>query len=167
MAEHFLNSEIVAVSNSGPQRMHIEAEAMRRDLRNARVVTADMNLFETDEQFDRVVSVEMFEHISNWPALLARLHGWLDRRGLLFLHVFNPQSMPYRFDRADKADWIAQHFFTGGVMPSHGLIWELDERFVVETDWRWSGAHYRRTAEHWLANFDAHGAAIGAILREV
>ncbi len=95
------------------------------------------------------------------------MHGWLDRRGLLFLHVFSHRAMPYRFDRDDKSDWIAQHFFTGGVMPSHGLIWELDERFVVEADWRWNGAHYRRTAEQWLENFDANSAAIDGILRQV
>jgi cyclopropane-fatty-acyl-phospholipid synthase len=167
MAEHFPRSEIVAVSNSRPQRGYIEAEAARRGLNNVRVVTADMNVFDTDEIFDRVVSVEMFEHISNWPALLGRVHGWLDRRGLLFLHVFSHRAMPYRFNRDDKSDWIAQHFFTGGVMPSHGLIWELDERFVVETDWRWNGKHYRRTAEHWLENFDANAEPISAILREV
>lgn len=167
MAERFPRSDIVAVSNSRPQRAHIEAEAARRGLPNVRVVTADMNVFEADGRFDRVVSVEMFEHISNWPALLARVHGWLDRGGLLFLHVFSHRAMPYRFDHDDKADWIAQHFFTGGVMPSHGLIWELDERFVVDADWRWNGMHYRRTAEHWLANFDANAQQIGAILRQV
>jgi cyclopropane-fatty-acyl-phospholipid synthase len=167
MAEHFPRSEIVAVSNSWPQRAHIEAEATRRGLGNVTVLTADMNVFDADARFDRVVSVEMFELISNWPALLARVHGWLDRRGLLFLHVFSHRAMPYRFDRDDKSDWIAQHFFTGGVMPSHGLIWELDERFVVEADWRWNGVHYRRTAEQWLENFDANGAAIEGILRQV
>jgi cyclopropane-fatty-acyl-phospholipid synthase len=167
MAERFPRSEIVAVSNSRPQRAHIEAEAALRGLANVRVVTADMNVFEPDARFDRVVSVEMFEHISNWPALLARVHAWLDRRGLLFLHVFSHRAMPYRFDRDDKADWIAQHFFTGGVMPSHGLIRELDEQFVVEVDWRWNGLHYRLTAEHWLENFDANAHHIGAILRDV
>jgi cyclopropane-fatty-acyl-phospholipid synthase len=167
MAEQFPRSEIVAVSNSRPQRAHIEAEAARLDLTNVRVLTADMNVFDPDARFDRVVSVEMFEHISNWPALLARVHGWLDRQGLLFLHVFSHRAMPYRFDRDDKADWIAQHFFTGGVMPSHGLIWELDQRFVVEADWRWNGLHYRLTAEQWLQNFDANAASIGAILRDV
>ena len=167
MAERFPNTEIVAVSNAQPQRLHIEAEATRLGLPNVRVVTADMNVFEADGRFDRVVSVEMFEHMSNWPALLARVHGWLDRRGLLFLHVFSHRAMPYRFDLDDKADWIAQHFFTGGVMPSHGLIRALCEPFVVEADWRWNGLHYRRTAEHWLANYDANAEAIGAILRDV
>jgi cyclopropane-fatty-acyl-phospholipid synthase len=167
MAEQYPHSEIVAVSNSEAQRGHIEVEATRRGLHNVRVVTADMNAFEAVTRFDRVVSVEMFEHISNWPALLGRVHSWLEPRGLLFLHVFSHRTSPYRFDGKDKADWIAQHFFTGGIMPSHGLIRELRVPFAVVADWRWSGTHYRRTAEHWLANFDANAAAIVPILREV
>jgi cyclopropane-fatty-acyl-phospholipid synthase len=167
MAERFPRSQIVAVSNSCPQRAYIEAEATQRGLHNVRVITADMNAFDTDDRFDRVVSVEMFEHMSNWPALLARVHSWLEPHGLLFLHVFSHRTTPYRFDTDDKADWIAQHFFTGGVMPSHGLIRELDMPFTVAADWRWNGTHYRRTAEHWLANYDANAAAVGVILRQV
>ncbi len=167
LAERFPRSQIVAVSNSRPQRAYIEAEAARRGLHNMRIITADMNAFDTDLRFDRVVSVEMFEHMSNWPALLARVHAWLDPQGLLFLHVFSHRTTPYRFDTEDKADWIAQHFFTGGVMPSHGLIRELDVPFTVVADWRWNGSHYRRTAEQWLANFDTNAAAIAVILRQV
>ena len=167
MAEHFPASNIVAVSNSRPQRDFIEAEAMLRGLRNVQVISADMNAFEAEGKFDRVVSVEMFEHMSNWPALLARVHRWLQPHGLLFLHVFSHRTRPHRFDSEDKADWIAQHFFTGGVMPSHGLIRELDMPFVVAADWRWNGTHYRRTAEHWLRNYDANAGTIGAILRQV
>ena len=167
MAEHFPASNIVAVSNSRPQREFIEADAMLRGLHNVKAITADMNTFEIEENFDRVVSVEMFEHMSNWSALLARVHGWLDPKGLLFLHVFSHRTRPYRFDRDDKADWIAKHFFTGGVMPSHGLLRELDIPFEVTADWRWNGMHYRRTAEDWLRNFDANEVAIGVILRQV
>jgi cyclopropane-fatty-acyl-phospholipid synthase len=167
MAEHFPRSDIVAVSNSRPQRAYIEAAAAQRGLHNVRIITADMNAFEADARFDRVVSVEMFEHMSNWPALLARVHSWLEPLGLLFLHVFSHRTTPYRFDTEDKADWIAQHFFTGGVMPSHGLLRALDVPFTIEAEWRWNGTHYRRTAEHWLANYDANAEAIGVILRQV
>jgi cyclopropane-fatty-acyl-phospholipid synthase len=167
MAERFPRSEILAVSNSRPQRHFIEAAATQRGLRNVRVQTADMNGFEAGARFDRIVSVEMFEHMANWPALLARVHGWLEPQGTLFLHVFSHRTTPYRFDRDDKADWIAQHFFTGGVMPSHGLLRELDIPFEVTADWRWNGMHYRRTAEDWLRNFDANEVAIGVILRQV
>jgi cyclopropane-fatty-acyl-phospholipid synthase len=167
LAERYLSSEIIAVSNSRAQRTYIEAEVARRGLRNLRVLTADMNTFEAGMRFDRVVSVEMFEHISNWPALLARVHNWLQPSGLLFLHVFSHLATPYRFDSEDKADWIARHFFTGGIMPSHGLIRELGVPFVVAADWRWNGTHYRRTAEHWLENYDANARPIGVILRQV
>ncbi len=126
-----------------------------------------MNEFDPTEKFHRVVSVEMWEHMSNWPALLKRVHRWLKTDGRLFLHVFSHRSMPYRFDHANKSDWIAQHFFTGGIMPSHGLIGECGGPFDVEAVWRWNGLHYKRTAEDWLANFDANGAAIGDVLRRV
>jgi cyclopropane-fatty-acyl-phospholipid synthase len=167
MAEHYPAADIVAVSNSHAQRAFIEAEAQRRGLSRLRVVTADMNDFAPDAQFDRIVSVEMWEHMSNWQALLQRVHGWLEPDGRLFLHVFSHACMPYAFDHADKADWIAQHFFTGGIMPSHGLIRRLDSRFAVEADWRWEGAHYQRTAEDWLTNFDRNNVAVEALLRDV
>jgi cyclopropane-fatty-acyl-phospholipid synthase len=167
LAEHFPDSSILAVSNSQGQRAFIEGEAARRGLRALRVVTADMNDFDPGERFDRIVSVEMWEHMSNWAALLARVRGWLEPHGKLFLHVFSHRTMPYRFDHADKSDWIAQHFFTGGIMPSHGLIRHLDAPMSVAAEWRWNGQHYRRTAEDWLINYDANAAAIDPILREV
>jgi cyclopropane-fatty-acyl-phospholipid synthase len=167
MAEQYPASRILAVSNSASQRGYIESEAAGRGLRNLRVVTADMNDFSTDETFDRVVSVEMFEHMSNWPALLERVHGWLAPDGRVFVHVFAHRTTPYRFDPRNEADWIAQHFFTGGVMPSHGLMDHASRFFEVEESWRWSGEHYRRTAEDWLVNYDRHRDAIMTLLREV
>lgn len=119
------------------------------------------------ERFDRVVSVEMWEHMSNWQALLRRVRGWLHPDGRLFLHVFSHRSMPYRFDHADASDWIAQHFFTGGIMPSHGLIRHLDSEFTVEAEWRWSGVNYQHTADDWLANYDANTMEIDRILRSI
>ena len=167
MAERYPASRIVAVSNSASQRGFIEAEARRRILPNLRVVTADMNDYAAEARFDRIVSVEMFEHMSNWRALLTRAQGWLKPEGRLFLHVFTHRSRPYSFEVADEADWIAQHFFTGGIMPSHGLIRQFPDLFAVEAEWRWSGEHYRRTAVDWLANYDRHDVEIGFILREV
>jgi cyclopropane-fatty-acyl-phospholipid synthase len=171
MAEHFPGSTIVSVSNSHSQRRFIETEAAARGLTNLSVVTADMNQFNADvlggARFDRVVSVEMFEHMANWPALLSRVRDWLKPDGRLFLHVFTHKSTPYSFNRHDDADWIAQHFFTGGVMPSHTLIHQFGSLFEVEREWRWSGEHYRRTAMDWLANFDRNDARIREILAEV
>ncbi len=165
MASHYPAARITAVSNSQSQRAFIMAEAARRGLGNLEVITADMNVFDPRRRFDRVVSVEMFEHMANWRALLSKVRTWLKPQGLLFFHVFTHRSAPYRFEKGDKEDWIAQHFFTGGIMPSQDLIHEFADLFAVEATWRWSGTHYQRTAEHWLENFDRHSAEIDAVLR--
>ena len=167
MAERMPKSRIVAVSNSNAQRAHIELEAGRRGISNLVVVTADMNVFTTDWRFDRIVSVEMFEHMANWRALLSRAASWLAPEGRLFIHVFTHEAAPYRFDVADRSDFIAQHFFTGGVMPSHGLIRQFPDLVEVEAEWRWSGVHYERTALDWLANFDANRTRIAGMMAEV
>jgi cyclopropane-fatty-acyl-phospholipid synthase len=160
MAEQYPRSRITAVSNAHAQRAHIEAEARARGLANLTIVTADMNAFSTTRRFDRVVSVEMFEHMANWQALLARVRGWLAPEGRLFVHVFAHRTTPYRFDHTNDADWVAKYFFTGGLMPSHGLMQHFGTLFSVEAEWRWSGEHYRRTARDWLANYDRNEAAI-------
>ncbi|HZL00131.1 MAG TPA: cyclopropane-fatty-acyl-phospholipid synthase family protein [Caulobacteraceae bacterium] len=165
MAERYPASAITAVSNSHSQRAHIEARAAERGLANLTVVTADMNDFQAPALFDRIVSVEMFEHMSNWRALLARAAGWLQPEGRLFLHVFTHRDRPYRFETADRDDWIAKYFFTGGIMPSRGLVRQFPDLFEVEGEWHWSGEHYRRTAMDWLARFDAAADAIDPVLR--
>ncbi|MGE7468584.1 SAM-dependent methyltransferase [Bosea sp. NPDC003192] len=167
MAEMYPKARIVSVSNSASQRAFIEKRAREHGFGNLRVITADMNDFAIEERFDRVVSVEMFEHMANWRALLERVHGWLKPHGRLFIHIFAHARSCYRFDVGDNADWIAQHFFTGGIMPSVALAYEFSDLFAVEEEWRWSGEHYRRTAEDWLANFDRNLPAIEPILREV
>jgi cyclopropane-fatty-acyl-phospholipid synthase len=167
MARQFPRADITALSNSHSQREYIEREARRRGLKNIRVVTADMNAFEPKRQFDRIVSVEMFEHVMNWRELMVRVKSWLAPDGRFFMHIFTHRSGAYRFDRGDGADPIAQHFSTGGVMPSHHLIRQYADLFEVEKEWRWSGTHYQRTALDWLGNFDVHRDEIESILRSV
>jgi cyclopropane-fatty-acyl-phospholipid synthase len=168
MAARYPGARIVAVSNSGPQREYILNHARRRGLENLTVITADMNHFAPDEPgFDRIVSVEMFEHMSNWRDLLARARGWLARDGRLFLHVFTHRSRSYRFDHDDPADWIARHFFTGGIMPARDLPHRFPDLFAVEQEWRWSGENYRRTALDWLANMDRESDRVLPILERV
>ena len=167
MAERYPASTITAVSNSAGQRAFIEAQARERGLSNLTVLTRDMNVFDTDRRFDRIVSVEMFEHMANWRALLTRARRWLAPEGRMFIHVFSHRTTPYRFDSSDRSDFIAQHFFTGGVMPSHGLMRQYGDLFEVEQDWRWSGVHYQRTALDWLANMDGQPEAVGRIMRDV
>jgi cyclopropane-fatty-acyl-phospholipid synthase len=166
MAARYPNARIVSVSNSQSQRAYITGEAARRGLKNLTVITADMNDFAIDRQFDRIVSVEMFEHMSNWHALLARARGWLKPDGRLFLHVFTHKTRSYRFQN-DADDWIGKYFFTGGIMPAHDLVHRFPDLFAVEAEWRWSGENYRRTAMDWLANFDARQDEIMPILRQV
>jgi cyclopropane-fatty-acyl-phospholipid synthase len=167
LAANFPNARITSVSNSASQRAHIEREARARGITNLTVITADMNAFDIDELFDRIVSVEMFEHMSNWQALLERARGWLKPDGRLFLHVFTHRDRSYRFDHTDPADWIARHFFTGGIMPAFDLPHRFPDVFRVEREWRWNGRHYRRTALDWLANMDRADAAVSRILRDV
>jgi cyclopropane-fatty-acyl-phospholipid synthase len=167
MAEHFPAARIVAVSNSASQRAYIERQAQARRFSNLEIATADMNDFSIARRFDRVVSVEMFEHMANWRALLSRVREWLAPNGRLFLHIFAHETRCALYDESDSADWMAKYFFTGGIMPSRTLIRQFSDLVAVEAEWRWSGANYERTALQWLENFDANRAHIDAILREV
>ncbi|GGL10105.1 MULTISPECIES: SAM-dependent methyltransferase [Caulobacter] len=167
MAAAYPAATITAVSNSHGQKAFIDQQARERGLANLTVVTADMNDFATSSRFDRIVSVEMFEHMANWRALLTRVRAWLTPGGRAFVHVFAHRAAPYRFEVEDRSDFIAQHFFTGGLMPSHGLMHQYPDLFAVEADWRWSGAHYARTADDWLVNFDRHEREIMGVMRSV
>ncbi len=155
MAEHYPQSRILAVSNSAPQREHILAQVKYRGFQNVAVETCDMNEFDPGRQFDRVVSVEMFEHMRNWEELLTRVSGWLRPEGRLFLHVFAHKSYAYPFEARDESDWMSRYFFTGGMMPSVDLIDSLEVPLDVERRWEVSGRHYARTSEDWLANLEA------------
>jgi cyclopropane-fatty-acyl-phospholipid synthase len=165
MAARFPASRITSVSNSHGQRQSIEAQAAALGLTNLTVITADANSFQPERVFDRVVSVEMFEHMANWAALLGRVRTWLRPDGRLFLHVFSHRTQPYRFSHEDQEDWIGKYFFTGGFMPSHDLIRDFADIFEVEQDWKWNGNHYRRTALDWLANMDREDLAVRRIMK--
>jgi len=165
MAANYPASRITSVSNSHGQREHIEAQAKARGLTNLKVITADANAFQPDGDFDRVVSVEMFEHMANWGELLGRVRTWLRPEGRLFIHIFSHRSQPYRFSHEDQDDWIGKYFFTGGFMPSHDLIRDFSDLFEVEQDWKWNGVHYQKTALDWLANMDREDLAVRRIMK--
>ena len=162
LAERFPNARITALSNSASQRAFILGRAARLGLGNLEVVTADIADFATTDRFDRVVSIEMFEHVRNHARLMRRIAGWLEPGGALFVHVFAHRRFAYPFEDEGAATWMARHFFTGGLMPSVDLIPSAAGPLTHEETWLVDGRHYQRTLEAWLVNLDA---ARGAVLR--
>jgi cyclopropane-fatty-acyl-phospholipid synthase len=167
MARRFPGSRIVSVSNSRPQKTFIDARIAAEGLKNLEVVTRDMNSFEPEAGFDRVVSVEMFEHMQNWPFLLERIHQWLKPGGKLFVHYFSHHDTAYVFDTEGDGNWMGRHFFTGGIMPSDDLIAQVETGLAIESHWRVNGCHYQKTAEAWLRNMDSNARAILEIMASV
>jgi cyclopropane-fatty-acyl-phospholipid synthase len=166
LAERFPGSRITGVSNSRTQKEYIDGEARRRGLANLRIITCDMNTFEIEaDRFDRVVSVEMFEHMKNYRALLARVARWLRPGGFLFVHIFTHRHLAYHFVARDETDWLARYFFTGGQMPSHELLMQFQDDLGLVADWTVNGTHYQRTAEAWLRNMDDHRGQILPLFR--
>lgn len=160
-AARFPRAQITAVSNSRTQKEFIDAEARACGLDNLRVITCDMNGFDiAPGQFDRVISVEMFEHMKNYQRLLGNVARWLKPEGLLFVHIFTHHRLSYHFVSRGPTDWMSRYFFTGGQMPAHDLLVAFQDDLQLVADWKINGSHYQRTAEHWLRNMDAHRAEI-------
>jgi len=162
MARRFPRARITAVSNSSAQRRFIEARAPS----SVRVVTADMNDLRLTERFDRIVSVEMFEHMRNYRELLHRIRGWMTDDGRLFVHVFCHRSYAYPFETEGAGNWMGRHFFTGGIMPSFDLFSRFDEDLRIEESWPVEGTHYQRTARAWRENLETRRADVMPILRD-
>lgn len=167
MASRFPAARITALSNSASQRATIEQLARQRGLANLEVVTAEFSRFATAQRYDRVVSVEMFEHLRNWPGAFERVARWLKPQGRFLMHVFVHGGVPYPFEDHDVNDWMGRHFFSGGMMPSDDLALRCQDHLRLLRQWRWDGRHYQRTAEAWLARMDAHQAELAPLFRQV
>ena len=152
MAEKFPNSTITSLSNSRTQKIFIDGEAKKRGITNLTIITADMNAFSTDKKFDRIVSVEMFEHMRNYRELMKRISSWLKEEGRLFVHIFTHKEYAYKFEVKNASDWMSKYFFTGGIMPSNDLLFHFNEHLTKEKFWIVNGIHYSKTAEAWLKN---------------
>jgi cyclopropane-fatty-acyl-phospholipid synthase len=167
MAEHYPNARITAVSNSRPQREHIEAQCRERGFGNVRIITTDVNRLELDAaQFDRCVSIEMFEHMRNYEILLGNIGNWLRPGGKLFVHIFAHKTLMYPFETEGEDNWMGRHFFTGGLMPASDTLLWFQNALQIEQRWHVDGRHYERTSNHWLQNQDARRDEVMAVLRE-
>ena len=160
MASKLPNSKITAVSNSKDQKEHILNRCKNQGLDNIEVITADMNDFGTENKYDRVVSIEMFEHMRNYKKLLSKISSWLHDDGKLFIHIFTHQSVVYPFENQGEADWMAREFFSGGMMPSHDLLLHFQDDLIIDDVWSMSGTHYEKTSLAWVNKMDANKDSI-------
>ena len=160
MASKLPNSKITAVSNSKDQKEHILNRCKNQGLDNIEVITADMNDFGTENKYDRVVSIEMFEHMRNYKKLLSKISSWLHDDGKLFIHIFTHQSVVYPFENQGEADWMAREFFSGGMMPSHDLLLHSQDDLIIDDVWSISGTHYEKTSLAWVNKMDANKDSI-------
>ena len=156
MASKFPKSTFTVVSNSRTQKLHIDEQAINRGIHNLTVVTADINIFNIDSTFDRIISVEMFEHMRNYQKLMHKIASFLKPDGKLFVHIFTHKEYAYKFEVIDESDWMSKYFFTGGIMPSDHLLLYFNEHMSIEQHWHVNGTHYSKTSEAWLQNMDKH-----------
>ncbi len=164
IAKKFPNSSITAVSNSKTQKIFIDQQAIERGIKNLTVITANINEFTINETFDRIVSIEMFEHMRNYKALFQKVAGLMKPDAKLFVHIFCHKEYSYLFEVIDETDWMAKYFFSGGIMPGKNLFHEFSDHIQITKQWDVDGTHYEKTSLAWLQNMDKHKKEIMPIM---
>ncbi len=164
VAEHFPNASVTSVSNSRSQHDYITQQSEERGLSNIDVYVCDMNDFDAPGRYDRICSVEMFEHMRNWGELFRRIGTWLEPDGRFFMHIFTHRTTPYEYIDRGPGDWMSRHFFSGGIMPSADLPFRFAEHLGVEKSWQWNGRHYAKTCNAWLKLMDERRAEVMPVL---
>ena len=167
LAEKFPSSHVTAISNSSSQRSYILKKINELGLTNVEVLTKDINNFTPTTNFDRIVSVEMFEHLRNYNEIFSRISQWLNKEGKFFMHIFCNELEPYLFVDRGPSDWMTRHFFSAGMMPSADLPLYFQDALTLDKEWHWDGVHYERTANAWLDNLDRNRSDVMPILANI
>lgn len=166
LAANYPESQITGLSNSHSQAEFIRGLAKEQGLNNLKIITADISKFESEAKFDRIISVEMFEHMKNYQKLLRKLSQWLHEDGKLFVHIFTHKEFQYHYEDKDGSDWLTRYFFSGGTMPSDGLLLYFQDDLTIENHWRVNGRHYEKTANAWVVNMDKNKNAVMSVLEQ-
>ncbi|XP_028807031.1 (S)-coclaurine N-methyltransferase [Neltuma alba] len=164
IAKKYSNSRVTGICNSTTQKAYIEEKCRDLMLQNVEIIVADISTFEMDASYDRIFSIEMFEHMKNYKDLLKKIAGWLKEDGLLFLHHFCHKAFAYHFEDKNEDDWITRYFFTGGTMPSANLLLYFQDDVTVVNHWLVNGKHYAQTSEEWLKRMDQNLTSIKPIM---
>ena len=152
IAKKYPNTNITSVSNSSDQITYIKNEAQKRGLPNIKAYRMDVNSLELNTQFDRIISIEMFEHLRNYKLILSSLNNLLKPDGRLFIHIFCHKKLTYFYEMKNNFDWMTKYFFQGGIMPSKDIFEYFDDELEIINQWDINGNHYSKTCKAWLNN---------------
>ncbi|OIS95929.1 PREDICTED: (S)-coclaurine N-methyltransferase-like [Nicotiana attenuata] len=164
IAQKYSSCKITGICNSVTQKAHIEEQCRELQLQNVEIIVADISTFEMEGSYDRILSIEMFEHMKNYGDLLKKISRWMKPDSLLFVHYFCHKAFAYHFEDVNDDDWITRYFFSGGTMPSANLLLYFQDDVSVVNHWLVNGKHYAQTSEEWLKRMDQNKTSIKPIM---